>query len=103
MKVTMTVVVLVLMMGLSVMAQKEPKKDMVNGHFMYSVLNKGDIPAIYDPQFIDAKQAIELYFEDEPLMVVSGANNGHAYSTWHLDRHEIVNDRIDGKPLAVTW
>jgi hypothetical protein len=26
-----------------------------------------------------------------------------AYSTWQLDRHEIVNDTFKGRPVAVTW
>jgi hypothetical protein len=87
----------------SAMAQRNVEKDTVQGYIMYSVLKKGDIPGIYDPEFYGAAQAAEVYFDDEPLMIVSGTNSIHAYSTWHLDRHEIVNDRIDGLPLAVTW
>ena len=92
-----------LILNASIMAQREHKKEMVKGQPMYSVLEKGDIPAIYDPKFIAADKAEGLYFDDEPLMLVMGKEGGRAYSTWHLDRHEIVNDRLDGTPLAVTW
>ena len=26
-----------------------------------------------------------------------------AYSIWHLDRHEVVNDRLGETPIAATW
>jgi hypothetical protein len=32
-----------------------------------------------------------------------GAKEQRAYSTWQLDRHEIVNDVFEGRPVAVTW
>ena len=93
----------ILMFVSSAMAQRDVQKDTIQGHTMYSVLKKGDIPGIYNPEFYGAEKASEVYFDDEPLMLVSGESSSHAYSTWHLDRHEIVNDRIDGLPLAVTW
>lgn len=93
-----------LILGFGIMAQKrEMKTEMVQDHLMYIVLSKGDIPGIYDPQFLKAELVDSFYYEDEPVMVVRGKNESHAYSTWHLDHHEIVNDRIDGVALAATW
>lgn len=103
MKILTALTIGLLFLGGSVMAQRDVKKEMVRGHLLYSVLNKGDIPAIYDPQFIPAKAAKELYHDDEPVMIVSGGKDMHAYSTWHLDRHEIVNDHVDGRAIAATW
>jgi hypothetical protein len=103
MKKSFLAAISILLLVSSAMAQRDVKKDEVQGHTMYSVLKKGDIPGIYDPEFYGADEAAEVYFDDEPMMVVSGESSTHAYSTWHLDRHEIVNDRIDGLPLAVTW
>jgi hypothetical protein len=34
---------------------------------------------------------------------VVGEHERRAYSTWQLDRHEIVNDTFEGRPIAVTW
>ncbi len=99
------VIILVLITtGSLIMAQNtEIQKETIAGHTLYEVLEKGEIPGIYNPEYYSAKDADSFYFENEPLMIV--ANNGiaHAYSTWHLDHHEIVNDRIGDLPLAATW
>ncbi len=38
-------------------------------------------------------------------MVIGVVHDGvaKAYSVWHLDRHEIVNDVVADDPIAVTW
>ena len=81
----------------------EPVKTEVLGHTMYTVLNPGDIPAIFEPEFVTVDKADKLYFPDEPLMVVVDGDVAKAYSIWHLDQHEIVNDYINGKAITVTW
>jgi len=100
---TTPAVLIIFLLPLAIGAQNDARIDTVQGYPMQTVLEKGDIPAIYDPQFVDARQADEFYFDDEPLMIVAGEKVAHAYSIWHLDHHEIVNDRIDGLPLAATW
>jgi len=75
----------------------------IQGHTMYTLLKPGDIPAIFDPEFVSVTAAESLYYDDEPLLVVAGENEVKGYSTWHLDRHEIVNDYIDGDAITVTW
>ena len=88
----------------SAMAQRpEPKKTMVMGHTMYTVLNPGAIPAIFEPTFMTIDEAAKFYHPDEPLMAVIDGDSAKAYSTWHLDAHEIVNDYINGKAITVTW
>ena len=43
-------------------------------------------------------------FNDNELMIgLVGNGEGRPYSTWQLDRHEIVNDTFEGRPVAVTW
>lgn len=81
----------------------EPKKTEVRGHTMYTLMKPGDIPAIFEPSFIPVSAAGELYYDDEPLLVVVGGDEAKAYSTWHLDHHEIVNDFINGVAIAATW
>ena len=48
-------------------------------------------------------EADEYYIDEEPLLVVVDGGEARAYSTWHLDNHEIVNDYINGKAITVTW
>ncbi len=88
----------------SVFAQRpQPKKTEILGHTMYTLLKPGDIPAIFDPQFISTTEAESLYYDDEPLIVVTDGSKAKAYSIWHLDQHEVVNDYINGKAITVTW
>lgn len=104
-----TIVTLALAISLSLSAsmtqaqREEPKETEIRGHTMYTLLKPGDIPAIFDPQFYDIKEAENFYFPDEPLLVVSHNGETKGYSTWHLDHHEIVNDYINGKAITVTW
>lgn len=88
----------------TVFAQRsEPEKTEVHGHTMYTLMNPGEIPAIFDPEFISVIEAESLYYADEMLMVVKGDNEIKGYSTWYLDAHEIVNDYINGKAITITW
>jgi len=64
------------------------------------------IPAIDEPAFYDSYAAAEeelgLAASDRVLGVVVG-DDARAYPTRILDRHEIANDTIGGKHLAVVW
>lgn len=74
----------------------------VDGDPVVTLLPPDRIPAIDDPAFVPAAKA--SFMQDDEL-VVGVVYNGvaKAYSTWHLDRHEIVNDRFQEDPVAVTW
>ena len=97
-------ILLLLSLSLSILAQRQkPKETEVHGHTMYTVLQPGDIPAIFSPEFISISEADSLYFADEPLIAVIDGNEAKAYSIWHLDEHEVVNDYINGKAITVTW
>jgi hypothetical protein len=61
------------------------------------------IPAIDNPQFHSAAAADAEYAPDEMVLGVSLGGESHAYSTAYLDRHEIVNDVVGGRKIAVTW
>jgi len=79
------------------------KKTMIQGHMMYTLLRPGDIPAIFEPQFIPVAKAADLYHRDEPLIAVADGDAAKAYSIWHLDQHEVVNDYINGNAITTTW
>lgn len=103
MKSLSIVLIIILCLGVTAMAQQDVKKEDLAGHTLYTVLSKGDIPGIYDPVYVDGKSAAVNYYDDEPVMVVKHNGITHAYSTWHLDHHEIVNDKIGDIYLAATW
>ena len=61
------------------------------------------IPAISDPSFVSAEEADDQYEHDELVLGVEIDGDARAYSIPLLSRHEIVNDMVGGKPIAVTW
>lgn len=67
------------------------------------VLPRDAIPAIDHPEFIFADTADRAMDDGELVIGVVGDRDQRAYSTWQLDRHEIVNDVFEGRPIAVTW
>jgi hypothetical protein len=79
------------------------KVEKVKGRPMYTVLPFDAIPAIDRPAFVDAKRGDVFMHSREMVIGVVVDGEARAYSAWHLDHHEIVNDRISGKPIAVTW
>jgi len=81
----------------------EPEKIMIQNEPMYKLLKPGDIPAIFDPEIIPLNIADSFYYDDEPLIVTVDGDSAKAYSIWHLDQHEVVNDYINGKAITVTW
>ncbi|MBI2989497.1 MAG: DUF3179 domain-containing protein [Deltaproteobacteria bacterium] len=67
-----------------------------------TVLPKDAIPAILSPTFDEGKKASWLKEKDAVVGVEFGSDS-RAYPVATLSRHEIVNDRIGGTPIAVTW
>ena len=61
------------------------------------------IPAIYDPQFLTASEAMDQFKPEELVVGVSINGEHRAYSIPQLSLHEIVNDEVGGVPIAVTW
>ena len=63
-----------------------------------SVLAPDAIPSIDDPQFDD-----EYLGDEDDDVIVIDASPVRAYPVRILNFHEIVNDVVDGNPIAVTW
>lgn len=61
------------------------------------------IPSIENPRFVDQIAADNTYDPDELVLGVEIDGDARAYSVPLLSRHEIVNDVVGGKPIAVTW
>ena len=82
----------------------EPEWRKIEGEPLVEVLPRDAIPAIDAPTFVSAAEADAFLASDETVLGVVGAGGtARCYSSWQLERHEIVNDRLDGEPIAVTW
>jgi hypothetical protein len=75
----------------------------IDGDPVYTVLAPDAIPSIRTPSFVTGAEAAAQMNPDEPVIGVVIDGEAHAYSTWQLDAHEIVNDRIAGSAIAATW
>jgi len=87
-------------------AQRRPtQEEKIGDGVMITALPPDGIPALTKPTFISRVEGDRLLLDDEPVLglVDPATGQAKAYSLWHLDRHEIVNDRLGGKPIAVTW
>lgn len=65
-------------------------------------LGKDGIPALESPDFVPIKDADVQLDQQEPVIVFQNRIT-RAYPLSILLWHEIVNDTIDGKPVAVTF
>ena len=63
------------------------------------VLPRDVIPSIDDPTFVSEYDGDS----DDQVIVVETDDQARAYPLRYLNYHEIVNDQVDGTPLAVTW
>ena len=68
-----------------------------------TLLPKDAIPAIYDPTFLSLEEVDEWYDDDELVIGVEIDGDARAYSIPYLSGHEIVNDTVAGRKIAVTW
>ena len=75
----------------------EPRYDVI------TVLGYDAIPAILNPEIVSAEEAGERMAPSEQVIGLSINGDHRAYSIPMLSQHEIVNDTVGGKPVAVTW
>ena len=68
-----------------------------------TLLPKDGIPAIDNPVFISAEEADLQYEPDELVIGVNFDGDARAYSIPMLSSHEIVNDTVGSRKIAVTW
>ncbi len=61
------------------------------------------IPPIDRPKFVDQDEATAWLAGREPVLAVEAADSARAYPMQILVWHEIVNDELGGRPLAVTF
>jgi hypothetical protein len=68
-----------------------------------TLLPRDAIPAIDDPRFYGVSEADQEYDPKEFVLGVELDGEARAYSISLLSQHEIVNDTVAGRPIAVTW
>lgn len=66
-----------------------------------SAVPRDGIPAIVRPKLVPALDSAVI--ETEPVIGVRIAGEARAYPIRMLSAHEIVNDEVRGRPIAVTW
>jgi len=115
--VTAALLVLVMLPVLPVLAQRHYDTDILKETFAFddSTPRSVDfgklvqacpvrdcIRSIDNPRFVTSDQASFLNADDLILGVVIGGD-ARAYPAKILDHHEIVNDTVGGKPIAITY
>ena len=68
-----------------------------------TVLPRDAIAAITDPSFVTAERAIGWMDDREQVIGLEIGEETKAYPINMLSRHEIVDDIVGGRPVAVTW
>lgn len=61
------------------------------------------IPPIDHPEFWNAEKASENFFEHEPVIAIEIGEEARAYPLSILTYHEIVNDKVGGVPISVSY
>ena len=68
-----------------------------------TVLPRDAIPAITDPSFVSVTEAARWMDAREQVIGLEIGGEAKAYPINVLSRHEIVDDVVGGKPVAITW
>ena len=68
-----------------------------------TVLPRDTIRAVLKPRFLAVDDADSVYGQNEPVIGIEIDGFARAYSIPFLSEHEIVNDEIAGRKIAVTW
>jgi len=65
------------------------------------IIERGDIPAIFNPTYVTAQKA--LIDDNTWILGVVINDQARAYSLNLLNHHEVVNDNIDTTSFAAVW
>lgn len=89
-------------------AEREFQTDFSRHGVSYEEISSGGppkdgIPPVDEPGFVGVREADEWIEDDEPVVMVRSGGETRAYPIRVLTWHEIVNDRIAGEPVTVTF
>ncbi|MCG3117751.1 MAG: DUF3179 domain-containing protein [Candidatus Manganitrophus sp. SA1] len=91
------IVSLIFLMGFDFSKHSIPLDEILSGG-----PEKDGIPAILRPKFVPADQA-EFLKRDDRVLALESNGEAKAYPIKILNWHEIVNDRIGGRPILITY
>jgi hypothetical protein len=89
-------------------AEREFETDFSEHSVPYEEISSGGppkdgIPAIDEPRFVGVEDAGEWLEPEEPVILLELAGEARAYPIQVITWHEIVNDRVGGSPVTVTF
>jgi hypothetical protein len=64
---------------------------------------KDGIPALENPDMIPISDAVDYILDDDLVLGIVQGNSAKAYAMHILDWHEIINDKIGNKNIAITY
>jgi len=67
------------------------------------VLPKSSFPTLDYPKFVEKEVGLQMFFKNEPVIVVEVDGLAKAYSMNILTMHEIANDELGGMHILVTY
>lgn len=76
--------------------------DLMDRQFHYGI-GREAFPALVKPAFIDVNTAKTTFESTDKFLLVSYKGETKAYSVKDLTRHELVNDKISGKPIMAAY
>jgi hypothetical protein len=71
-------------------------------HVLAGGPKRDDIQSVDAPRFASLEEATWV-LADNPVLGVSLGGEAHVYPVHLMERHQIVNDTLGGKPIAVTY
>lgn len=66
-------------------------------------LGREAFPALIKPEFTTIQKVDNLWDDDDRFLVAKSGNEVKVYSIKDLTRHEIVNDKLNGKPIMAAY
>ena len=75
---------------------------LVEKQFHYGI-GREAFPALLQPEFASVEELDTIWADTARFLVAIGQNEIKAYSIADLTRHEVVNDRLDGKPIMAAY
>jgi len=78
------------------------KRSIDLGEIAQGAPRDGILPLV-DPKFVSAAEARRFLSDNDEVLGVVEKGKAKAYPIKILTQHEVVNDRVGGRPVAVTY
>jgi hypothetical protein len=77
--------------------------DVIQGAPILTALPVDAIPGIDNPMYVSVAEAVRFMRPDKPVLGLADGADAKVYSAWQLNHHDIVNDTMGNRAVAVTW